>query len=101
MIQPFQKPGKKKKHHSKIKPPAEKHCRKLGYVTGTERWCHSESKTHKGGTGIMGSRISHDKTAWLSDYADKIFSVALPPDASQAELEAHKIEWDRLIKLSH
>lgn len=48
----------------------------------------------------MGSRISHDKTAWLSDYADKIFSVALP-DATQEELEAHEKEWQNLIKLSH
>lgn len=49
----------------------------------------------------MGSRISHAKTAWLSDYADKIFSKALPPEATQEELEEHAREWRRLIDLSH
>ena len=96
----FQKPGKKKKHHSKIKPPTEKHCRKLGYVTGTERWCHAESRIIKGGTGIMGGKISRDKVAWLSAEADAELSQPLE-DATQAELEAHEKEWDRLIKLSH
>lgn len=101
MTQSFPKPGKPKKSKSKQKPPLEKHCRYLGYVTETERWAHSESKIHKGGTGIMGSRIQHEKTAWLSDYADKIFSKALPSDATQEELEAHEKEWEKLIKLSH
>jgi hypothetical protein len=99
---PIEKPGKpKKKNLQKQPPPKERHCRYLGYITGSERWCHSESKIHKGGTGIMGGRIPKEKTAWLSDYADKIFSKALPPDATQAELEAHAAEWERLIDLSH
>lgn len=49
----------------------------------------------------MGGRIPVEKTAWLSTEADQIFSVALPPDATQAQLKSHEKEWDRLIELSH
>ena len=101
MIEPILKPGPKKKNHSKQKPPKERHCRHLGYETFTERWCHSEAKIHKGGTGIMGSRIANDKTAWLSTEADQIFSKALPPDATQEEYEEHASQWRKLIELSH
>jgi len=108
VTEPFQpdlsKPGKKKKaKRPKIKPPKEKHCRFLGYTTGTERWCHAESRLIKmeHGGGIVGSKIPDDQTAWLSFRADQILSQPLPKDASQEALEKHAEEWRRLIKLSH
>ena len=98
------KPGKPKKKKQKMPPPPkEKHCRLLGYKTGTERWCHAESRIIKmaDGGGITGSRIDHKKTAWLSMEADLHMSKPLPKNASQYKLEQHKDEWNRLIKLSH
>ena len=49
----------------------------------------------------MGGKIQVEKTAWLSDYADKIFSKALPPDATREEFEQHAGEWKKLIEASH
>lgn len=98
------KPGEKKKKKRPVqKPPEEKHCRKLGYQTFTERWCHAESKIIKFsvGGGIMGSRISDDLTAWLSVQADAELSQPLSKNSTQEELEEHAEEWMRLIKLSH
>jgi hypothetical protein len=98
------KPGKPKKKKQKMpKPPSDTYCRYLGWTTGTERWCHDESRIGKmkHGGGITGGRIPHSKTAWISDFADKILSKPLPKDATQEELEEHAAEWDRLIELSH
>lgn len=96
---------KEQNHKStgKQKPPKEKHCRKLGYETFTERWCHAESRIIKFsvGGGIMGSKIPDDLTAWLSVGADAELSQPLPKDATQKQLEKHAKEWRRLIKLSH
>lgn len=102
-MEAFPKPGKNKKKKVKQKPPVEKHCRKLGYFTGTERWCHAEARIIKfeHGGGIMGSRLPHSETAWLSSEVDAVLSQPLHLDASQEELEAHAAEWRRLIKLSH
>ena len=100
----IKKPGKHKNKKQKMpKPPIEKHCRKLGYVTGTERWCHDESRNgkFKEGGGIMGGRIDHNKTAWLSFEADQELSQPLPNDATLEQLKHHEDEWNRLIKLSH
>jgi len=82
----FQKPGKPKKKHKKIKVPREKHCRKCYIRTFKERWCHSESLILKGGTGIMGGKISHDKTAWLCFDCDLIMSKPLE-NATQKQLK--------------
>lgn len=111
------KPGKRVKSKTKIhkierpkekklpkqKPPKEKHCRKLGYETFTERWCHAESKIIKFsvGGGIMGSRIPDHLTAWLSVEADAELSQPLPNNATQKRLKEHAAEWRRLIDLSH
>jgi hypothetical protein len=98
------KPGRPKKKKRKMpKPPQEKHCRKLGYETGTERWCHAEARLIKMscGGGIIGSRIDHKYTAWLSFQADLKMSKPLSKNATQVELQAHADEWNRLIKLSH
>lgn len=104
MIKGFPKPGKtKKKKHKMPPPPKEKHCRKLGYETYSERWCHAESRIIKFmcGGGITGGRIDHKYIAWLSFEADQELSQPIDIDASQAELEAHRDEWMRLIDLSH
>lgn len=98
------KPGKPKKKKQKMpKPPAERYCRKLGYVTGSERWCHAEARLIKflDGGGIMGGRIDHKYTAWLSFEADQELSQPLSKNATKDELENHAYEWERLIKLSH
>lgn len=100
----IKKPGKPKKRKQKIpSPPVEKHCRLLGYVTGTERWCHAESKIIKfqAGGGIMGSRIDHKYIAWLSFEADIKMSHALEKNANQKQLQDHADKWQRLIDLSH
>lgn len=100
----IEKPGKKvKKKRKKIKPPKEKYCRYLGYVTGTERWCHAESRIIKfmHGGGIMGSKIPDHETAWLSSYADGWLSEPLPKDATQKDLEIHSRLWRQVIKDSH
>lgn len=99
----FPKPGKSKKSKRKLKPPKEKHCRKLGYITGTERWCHAESRIIKMsvGGGIMAAKIPDHLTAWLSAKADLALSQPLDKNATQQELEKHAAEWNRLIKLSH
>lgn len=99
-----EKPGKHKKKKQKMpKPPREKHCRYLGYETGTERWCHAESRNIKFlfGGGIVGGRLPHDQTAWISAEADQILSKPLPKDASLVELGGHEEQWRRLIELSH
>lgn len=100
----LKKPGKHKKKKNKMPPPPkEKHCRLLGYVTGTERWCHAESKIIKfqSGGGIMGSRIDHKHIAWLSFEADIKMSHALPKNSTQKQLKAHADQWEKLIDLSH
>lgn len=100
----FPKPGKSKKKKQKMPlPPKEKHCRKFGYETGTERWCHAESRIIKmsDGGGIMGGRIDHKYTAWLSFEADQILSQPLPKNATEEELKQHADEWNNLIELSH
>lgn len=100
----YLKPGKQqKKGRPKLKPPKQKHCRYLGYETGTERWCHAESRLIKMqyGGGITGGKLPDNETAWLSDYADKKMSQPLPKDASQEELERHEREWRDLIDRSH
>jgi hypothetical protein len=100
----YPKPGPNKKNKKKMpKPPVEKHCRSCNIPTGTERWCHAESKLikFKSGGGIMGGRIPHDKTAWLCFDCDIKHSHALPKNATQKQLESHAEEWKELIKLSH
>jgi hypothetical protein len=100
----IKKPGRPKKKKRKMpKPPPEKHCRSCNSLTGRERWCHSESRIHKMecGGGIMGDRISHDKTAWLCMDCDQSLSQPLPKNATEEELQAHADEWWRLIELSH
>ena len=99
----FEKPGKPKKHRTKLNPPADKYCRKCGRDCGDCAFRHAESREIKFqvGGGIMGSKIPDEFTAWLCASCDAILSQPLPKNATPAELEAHKIEWDRLIKLSH
>jgi hypothetical protein len=99
----YEKPGKHVKKKEKMPdPPKYKHCRYLGYETGSERWCHSESRIIKfeSGGGIMGGRIPHSKTAWLSKVADDHLSKPLD-NPTQHQLEQHKKVWDRVIELSH
>jgi len=103
-IKTFSKPGKPRKKKTKGPlPPKEKHCRYLGYVTGTERWCHAESRIIKfqSGGGIMGAKIPNNKTAWLSDKMDQVLSKPLPKNATQFQLKEHAKIWNKLIKLSH
>ena len=96
------KPGPyKKKKRPKQKPPIEKHCRRCSRRTYKERWCHSESRIIKGGTGIMGGKIPDDQTAWLCFDCDLIMSKSLPNQAPQSKFKAHAKEWKRLIDLSH
>lgn len=106
----FPKPGKPKKSRKKpiktgrnLKPPKKKHCRYLGYETGTECFRHAESRIIKflDGGGITGSRINDNLTAWLSDEADRKFSKHLKKGATEQEETEHALQWAILIIKTH
>jgi len=100
----IEKPGPHKKpKRPRIKPPAEKHCRRCNRTTGTEAWRHAESRLIKfeHGGGIMGGKLPDDQTSWLCLDCDMELSQPLPKDASQKDLEYHKKQWQKVIKLSH
>lgn len=99
----YKKPGRPKKHKPKLKPPNNKYCRNCNKTTGTERWCHAESRIIKfeHGGGIMGGKIPDDQTAWLCFNCDNILSKPIYKDSAQVEFEKHATIWREIIRLSH
>lgn len=99
----FKKPGlHEKQKRPKLIPPNEKYCRHCFVETGTERFCHAESRLikMKYGGGIMGSKILDDQTGWLCVECDIKLSKPLQKDASEEELQFHKRQWETAIELT-